>query len=184
MPATPRERSVSGISAAGFHRLAYVDWGPANGDTPVLCVHGVTRQSRDFDFLANTLTRMGRRVICPDLPGRGRSERLSNPDDYALPQYCADINTVIARTGAQAVDYVGTSLGGLIGMILAGMVGTNIRRLVINDIGPYVSSTGLSRIGAYLRELPVSFTTLEKAQAYFRSVLEPYGDLTESSGIT
>lgn len=175
-----RRGSVVGLSASSFHRLSYVDWGPIDDETPVICVHGLTRQGRDFDLLAADLRARGRRVVCPDLPGRGRSQWLDDPDEYALPQYCADMNVLIARLGVGQVDWVGTSLGGLIGIILAGMPGSPIRRLVVNDIGPYVASTGLVRIGQYLREMPAAFPTFEEAEAYFREILAPYGNLTDT----
>ncbi|WP_349630186.1 alpha/beta fold hydrolase [Bradyrhizobium manausense] len=142
-------------------------------------MHGLTRQGRDFDYLAERLAAAGRRVICPDLPGRGRSGWISNPDHYALPQYCADMNALIARLGVAEVDWVGTSLGGLIGMIMAGFSGSIVRKLVINDIGPFVSSTGLQRIGKYISNMPSLFKTIEEAETYFRTVLAPYGKLAD-----
>src|SRR5262249_21621166 len=108
-----REGRVLGLSPSGFHELAYADWGPIGDKRPIVCVHGLTRQGRDFDHLAERLVAAGRRVICPDLPGRGRSDWISNPDHYALPQYCADMNALIARLGATEVDWVGTSLAAL-----------------------------------------------------------------------
>lgn len=171
--------TLTGLTTHGFHKLAYVEWGHKAGGVPIICVHGVSRQSRDFDALAAQLAKLGRRVVCPDLPGRGRSDWLAEADDYALPQYCADMNNVIARLGVEEVDWVGTSLGGLIGIILSGMPGSRIRRLVINDIGPYVSSTGLTRIGDYLRQMPQSFPSMVEAEAYYRRILAPYGNLSD-----
>jgi pimeloyl-ACP methyl ester carboxylesterase len=139
----------------------------------------LTRQGRDFDYLAMDLATAGRRVICPDLAGRGRSGRLRDPNEYALPQYSADTNALIARLGAEQVDCVGTSLGGLIGIVLAGLPGNPIRRLVINDIGPYLPWTGLARIGSYLSSMPAGFLDVEEAEAYFREVLAPFGDLPD-----
>ena len=95
---------VRGLSPSGFHDIRYTDWGPVEDKKPVVCVHGLTRQGRDFDYLAQRLMAAGRRVICPDLPGRGRSGRLANPDHYALPQYCADMNALVARLGVEEVD--------------------------------------------------------------------------------
>ncbi|WP_244548580.1 alpha/beta fold hydrolase [Bosea vaviloviae] len=178
-PEPARSGSVLGLSTTGFHEIAYVEWGPEESEVPVLCVHGLTRQGRDFDHLAENLARRRRRVVCPDLPGRGRSQSLSDPGDYALPQYCADMNALIARLGVTQVDWVGTSLGGLIGIVLAGMPGSCIRRLVVNDIGPYVSSVGLLRIGSYLGDMPRSFVTLARAERYFREILAPYGELSD-----
>jgi pimeloyl-ACP methyl ester carboxylesterase len=115
-----RQGTVLGLSPSGFHKISYVDWGSVEDRRPVICVHGLTRQGRDFDYLARQLVASGRRVICPDLPGRGRSGRLVNPDDYSLPQYCSDMNALLARLDVEEVDWVGTSLGGLVGMALAG----------------------------------------------------------------
>jgi pimeloyl-ACP methyl ester carboxylesterase len=174
-----REGIVRGLSPVGFHQLAYADWGPLGDKKPIVCVHGLTRQGRDFDHLAERLVAAERRVICPDLPGRGRSSWISNPDHYALPQYCADMNALIARLGVAEVDWVGTSLGGLIGMIMAGVPGSIVRKLVINDIGPFVSSTGLQRIGQYIGIMPSPFKTIDDAEKYFRTVLAPYGRLAD-----
>jgi pimeloyl-ACP methyl ester carboxylesterase len=118
-------------------------------------------------------------VVCPDLVGRGRSGRLRNANEYALPQYCADINALIAHLDAKQVDLVGTSLGGLIGIILAGLPGTPIRRLVVNDIGPYLPWSGLVRIGSYLSSMPADFGGLEEVESYLREVLAPFGDLSD-----
>ena len=174
-----RGGTVLGLSLSGFHPMAYVDWGPLEAEVPIICVHGLSRQGRDFDYLAGAFAASGRRVVCPDLVGRGKSGRLQNADEYALPQYCADINALIARIGADAVDYLGTSLGGLIGMVLAGLPGNSIRRLVVNDIGPFLPWSGLARIGSYLSSMPVEFRDLSEAEAYFRDVLAPFGDLPD-----
>ena len=174
-----RTGSICGLSISGFHRVAYTDVGPANTRMPVVCVHGLTRQGRDFDHLAANLAAAGRRVVCPDLVGRGQSGRLRDPNEYALPQYCADMNALIAALGAKEVDWVGTSLGGLIGIVLAGLPGNPIRRLVINDIAPYLPWAGLARIGSYVSAMPVDFHDLGEAEAYFREVLAPFGTLTD-----
>jgi pimeloyl-ACP methyl ester carboxylesterase len=142
-------------------------------------VHGLSRQGRDFDYVAVKLAAMGRRVVCPDLVGRGRSGKLRNPNEYALPQYCADMNALVARLGTEQVDFIGTSLGGLIGMVLAGMPGNLIRRLVVNDIGPFLPWKGLARIGTYLSAMPSDFRDLGEAETYFREVLAPFGGLTD-----
>jgi pimeloyl-ACP methyl ester carboxylesterase len=178
-PEPDRSGSIRGLSLSGFHELAYVDWGPSEAEIPVVCIHGLSRQGRDFDHLASDLAATGRRVVCPDLVGRGRSGRLRNADEYALPQYCADINALIAHLGAKQVDLVGTSLGGLIGIVLAGQPGTPIRRLVVNDIGPYLPWSGLVRIGSYLSSMPAEFDGLEEVEAYLREVLAPFGDLPD-----
>jgi pimeloyl-ACP methyl ester carboxylesterase len=168
-----------GLSTSGFHETAYVEWGPADAEHVVVCVHGLTRQGRDFDHLAAHLSGRGVRVVCPDLIGRGRSSWLRDPKNYTIPQYCSDMNALIARTGAAKVDWVGTSLGGLIGLGLAGFTGHPIRRLVINDIGPTVPADGLLRIGRYVAAMPSGFASLEEAERYLRNVLAPFGSLSD-----
>jgi pimeloyl-ACP methyl ester carboxylesterase len=177
--APDRTGSVLGLTRRSFHRIAFTDWGPAVSDRPVLCVHGLTRNGRDFDHLAAALAGRKRRVVCPDLPGRGQSERLKDSSDYVLPQYCSDMTILIAALGCTEIDWVGTSLGGLIGMVLAALPGSPIRRLVINDIGPYLPWAGLLRLGANLNEAPRSFDTIEAAELYFRRVLAPFGELED-----
>src|SRR6476646_11190524 len=174
-----RTASVRGLTRRSFHRIAFTDWGPVSAERPVLCVHGLTRNSRDFDHLAAVLAGAGRRAICPDLPGRGQSEWLQDSGDYVLPQYCSDMTVLMALLGATEVDWIGTSLGGLIGMVLAALPGSPIRRIVINDIGPYLPWTGLLRLGANLNDAPKSFETVEQAEDYFRRVLAPFGELQD-----
>jgi pimeloyl-ACP methyl ester carboxylesterase len=178
-PAPQREGLALGLSTAGFHRIAYADWGPEADTIPVVCLHGLTRQGRDFDFLAARLARHGRRVVCPDLPGRGRSARLATPFQYVFPQHCSDAMAVIRATGSRRVDWVGTSIGGLIGMVLAALPGTPIRRLVINDIGPSVPPAAALRTGQKLTAMPRHFPTFEDAVAYFRATFTGYGRLSD-----
>jgi pimeloyl-ACP methyl ester carboxylesterase len=180
VPAPFRTGDVLSISRQHFHRIAYTDWGNPESERIVMCVHGLTRQGRDFDPLAAVLARQGYRVVCPDLVGRGRSGRLRDPDDYALPQYVVDMTTLIARLGVREVDWVGTSLGGFIGLIMAGMADSPIRSLLINDIGPFVPWAALRRIGDYLRVAPKGFPDLDAAEAYFRDILAPFGALTDA----
>jgi pimeloyl-ACP methyl ester carboxylesterase len=170
---------ILGLSRTGFHEIAYVEWGPKDSEEVVICLHGLTRQGRDFDHLAAHLASLGRRVVCPDLVGRGRSGRLRDPQEYTLLQYCADMNALIAHTGASRVDWVGTSLGGLVGLVLAGLPGHPIRRLVINDIGPMMPRDGVVRISRYMAEMPTVFASLADAESYLREVLAPFGSLED-----
>ena len=119
----PRHGQVSGVSRLSFHRIAYTEWGPEDARRVVVCVHGLSRQGRDFDRLAAFLAQHDYRIICPDLPGRGRSDWLKDPDEYGLPQYCVDMTVLLASLHAQSVDWIGTSLGGLIGMVMAALPG-------------------------------------------------------------
>lgn len=173
-----REGRVLSIARQHFHHISYVEWGDPRTDQIVLCVHGLSRQGRDFDAVAIALAERGYRVICPDLVGRGRSGRLLQPDDYALPQYAVDMTMLLARIGVSQVDWIGTSLGGLTGMIVAGMKDSPIKRLVINDIGPFLPWAALRRLGDSVRNAQLEFDSLKEAEAYFRVVLEPFGKLT------
>ena len=176
---SPRQEEVRALGPHGFARIAYFEWGPAEAKQVVLCVHGLTRNARDFDFLARRLAARGMRVIAADLPGRGRSEWVGNPADYATPLYLSAMAAVIARTGADEVDWVGTSLGGHVGMEMAALPGNPIRRLVLNDFGSRVAGTALQRIGTYMR-LKRRFATVDELELHFRSIHEPFGKLTDA----
>jgi pimeloyl-ACP methyl ester carboxylesterase len=175
-----RQGTVLAVSKRGFHRIAYTDWGDCDADQVVVCVHGLTRQGRDFDRLALALAERGFRVVCPDLAGRGRSDWLDNPDDYNLPQYVMDMTVLIGRLGVSSIHWVGTSLGALVGMVMAGQNPSPIRNLVVNDIGPTLSWSALTRIGAYLSQQPRTFPDLASARRYFREALLPYGPLSDA----
>jgi pimeloyl-ACP methyl ester carboxylesterase len=174
-PEPERVGRTFGLSPEGFHELAYTEWGPRNATRVVICVHGLTRQARDFDFLAAALAGRRRRVVCPDLAGRGRSSRFAHTRHYVFAQYCADMVAIIAATGATEVDWVGSSLGGLIGMALAAHPNSPIRRLVVNDIGPTVPAMAGYEIGRRLLATPASFPSLEAAERYFRTKYPNYG---------
>ncbi|MCM2288645.1 MAG: alpha/beta hydrolase [Sulfuritalea sp.] len=171
-----REGKVKCLSAAGFHYMAYVEWGDAANPKVLVCVHGLTRSGRDFDFLAQALA-ADYRVVCPDVVGRGRSDWLRNKSLYALPQYCADMTALLARLNVETVHWVGTSMGGLIGMALASQPETPITRLVLNDVGPVITATSLERIGTYLGTAP-RFDSIEQAEAFVRFVSATFGSFS------
>ena len=144
-----QQRFLSCLGPSGFHRLAYREWpGPAAGPT-LLCVHGLTRNGRDFDAIAEALS-VYYRVVCPDMPGRGASEYLPDSAHYNYGVYLADLAQLIARLDVEKLDWLGTSMGGLLGMMMAANPGAPIRRLVINDIGAMVAKEGLERIASYV----------------------------------
>jgi len=172
-----REGRVKCLSTAGFHHMAYVEWGDPANPRVLVCVHGLTRCGRDFDFLAQAMADRYR-VVCPDVVGRGRSDWLRDKSLYALPQYCSDMAALLAKLGAESVDWVGTSMGGLIGMALACQPETPIARLVLNDVGPVVTGVSLQRIGDYLGSAP-RFADMREADAFVRSVCAPFGALSD-----
>lgn len=172
------ERHTACLGPSGFHRLAYNEWcGPAGAPT-LVCVHGLSRNARDFDAVAAALSRHYR-VICPDMPGRGRSDWLPNPAEYSLPLYLADCAALIARLDIESVDWIGTSMGALIGMMLAAQRNSPIRKLVLNDAGAFVSGAGLNRIGGYLGN-DATFESIEAMEATVRRDHAPYGPLSDA----
>ena len=190
---------VLGLSTTGFHKLSYTDWGDAANPRVVICVHGLTRNCRDFDSLAQALAAECR-VVCPDIAGRGRSDWLANKDDYSYPQYMADMNALIARVsaspaaagwlgklanvltrrhGPRSLYWVGTSMGGILGMMLASRPNSPIRKLVVNDVGPLIPKASLERLVKYVGEDP-RFKSLAELEAYVRKVSAPFGPLTDA----
>jgi pimeloyl-ACP methyl ester carboxylesterase len=174
-----RSHGLRYLLGAGFHRLAWTEWGPeAAAAPPVVCVHGLTRNGRDFDALAEALAARGRRVLCPDLPGRGASAWLPDPMAYGPPAYVVALAHLLARLEGP-VDWVGTSLGGICGMMVAAAPGQPIRRLVLNDIGSHAPQPAMARIRSYIG-LPLSFPDLALLEAHLRQVHAPFGPLTDA----
>ncbi len=169
----PRLHSVQCLSPSGLHKMAYAEWGAAENPRVLICVHGLTRLGRDFDRLARALA-PDYRVVCPDVVGRGRSDYLRDPMQYGVPQYVADMVTLIARLDVEHIDWVGTSMGGLIGIALAGQEGSPIRRLVLNDVGPRLDAAAIARIGDYVG-VPMSFATVDQAVDYISTIAKPFG---------
>jgi pimeloyl-ACP methyl ester carboxylesterase len=176
--ATATIESVQCSSPAGLHRIAYKQWGDPANPRVLVCVHGVTRVGDDFDALAQDLA-SDYRVICPDVVGRGRSSRLALAGLYTVPQYVADMVTLIARVtnvpGSDGtVDWFGTSMGGLIGLVLASLPGNPVGKLVLNDIGPIIDPGALARIGDYIGQ-DLRFASFEEGAQYVRTVSASFG---------
>ena len=175
----PRTGSIKAVSPGGFHEVFYTDWGDPAATRVVVCVHGLTRNGRDFDALAAGLaTALPVRVICPDMAGRGRSQWLNDPLLYGYPQYIADMTALLAQLGIARVDWIGTSMGGLIGMFLAASHTSPIRSLVMNDVGPVLSRAALERIAGYVGT-DARFGSLAELEAHLRRIHAPFGPLTD-----
>ncbi|CAN5174082.1 alpha/beta hydrolase [soil metagenome] len=173
----PRHAKLLSASPAGPHAMAYVEWGDPDSRQILICAHGLTRIGRDFDVLARSMSDRYR-VICPDVVGRGRSDWLRDPLHYTVPQYIADFRLLIAQLRMThpfaAIDWVGTSLGGLIGMGIAATPDSPIRTLVLNDVGPVIAARALGRIGDYLGA-DISFATFEEGLQYLATISLPFG---------
>ncbi|MGE5269610.1 MAG: alpha/beta fold hydrolase [Thiohalocapsa sp.] len=173
-----KARSLPALGPQGFVNVAYWEWEGPPGAPTVLCVHGLTRNGRDFDFLAEALSPRFR-VVCPDMPGRGRSDWLDDAKDYSFPYYLSVLAALYARLDVPSVHWVGTSMGGLIGMLFASLPKSPVRRLVLNDIGPVLPQAGLQRIGAYVGRDP-GFSNRQELEAYLRDVHAAFGPLSEA----
>ncbi len=174
--------------------MAYWQWGRPDSAHVVVCVHGLTRQGRDFDVLAQALCAQaaqlslpGIRVICPDVAGRGESDWLKDPMGYQVPAYAADMLSLLAHLQAQSpiatLDWVGTSMGGLIGLVVCGQPGlplpvpVPVRRLVLNDVGPALQWQAIERIGAYLGRAG-HFNSVEEAADAMWTISQSFGPHT------
>ncbi len=175
---SPAVHHFDGLSPHGFHRVTYYEWGDPANPRVVVCVHGLTRNGRDFDVLAEALQKT-HRVLAIDMPGRGQSAWLADANDYTFPTYLGTLTALIARSGADQVDWVGTSMGALLGMAAAAQPNTPVRRLVVNDAGPVIEAAALARIGEYVGSDP-TFATYPDAVAYIRAVSAPFGPLDDA----
>ncbi len=172
-----RSGSVNYLLGTRFHKMAFVEFG--NPAAPaVVCVHGLTRNGRDFDALAEALEDRFH-VICPDLPGRGKSDWLPDAMAYQPPNYVIALAHLFAQLNKPAA-LVGTSLGGICGMMLAAAPGTPLTRLVLNDIGPHIPAAALLRIRDYMAGAPERFASMAALEAHLRVIHAPFGNLTDA----
>jgi len=176
MIAGAREGHVRCLSIAGFHRMSYAEWGPPDAARTVVCVHGLTRIGQDFEVLAQALAEDGLRVVCPDVVGRGDSDWLADPQGYTFEQYLADMAVLMARLAVERVTWIGTSMGGLIGMALAAQPGNPIERILLNDVGPFIPKSAIARLATYVGADP-RFPDMAAAERYVRDVHAPFGSL-------
>jgi pimeloyl-ACP methyl ester carboxylesterase len=196
MSTEPRFNSFLALGPHGFHRVAYTEWGDPRGQHIVLCVHGLTRNSRDFDELAENLADRGCRVVCMDVVGRGDSDWLEHKEDYGFAQYLSDAAALLARVTApphkvsllrrlqgasvgQRIDWIGTSMGGLIGMMLAAKPDSPIRRLVLNDVGPLVPWGALVRLKLSTTGAGARFASLADVERHMRETCASFGPLRD-----
>lgn len=168
-----------GLSPEGFHKVSYSEWGTRTDSPPIICVHGLTRLNHDFDALSTYLAMRGHHVYCPDIVGRGDSDWLTDPLHYTYEQYLADMNAMIARTEANTIDWIGTSMGGIIGLMLAAQPNSPIRRLILNDIGPQIPAKALAQLYEYAGKDP-DFSSLAAAKTYYQKIYADFGELTEA----
>jgi pimeloyl-ACP methyl ester carboxylesterase len=172
----PRQFSIAYLLHGAFYRLAVTAWGDPHAQ-PVICVHGLSRNGRDFDALAESMQDRFY-LLCPDMPGRGLSSWLPDPALYQPLNYVQALSHLLAFID-RPVHWIGTSMGGILGMLIGATPGNPIQRMVLNDIGPFIPKAAIARIQGYVGTLP-SFAGLAEAEAYFRDVHAPFGALTDA----
>ena len=170
-----KEESFLGLSPEGFHKVYYRSYGHHNTDNTLVCVHGLTRNSADFHFLAQALLHHFH-LVCPDIVGRGRSDRFKEARHYSYHQYLADMNVLMQRLQVSKIDWLGTSMGGLIGMVLASLPSTPIRRLILTDVGPFIPIEAIERLQTYA-SIPMEFQNLSEADAFLKVAYAPFGPM-------
>lgn len=176
----PRYGEIESNTPDGLHhRVRWTEWGDPLNNQVLFCAHGLSRNGRDFDYLAHALARQYR-VICPDYPGRGSSDWLANPTFYNHEQYLYDSLKIIGKIRYHSLDWVGTSMGGIIGMSLAALDNNPISRMVVNDVGPYIPAKALAEIGKYLENHP-RFNSLQDANEYYRTIYSGFGHLSDET---
>ena len=179
MIAKPQRRSNVGVLMGGvLKHMAVHEWGDENNPRVVICVHGLSRNGRDFDVVADALS-TDFRVLCPDIPGRGQSDWLASAEQYSIPTYVQFSNAMLTQFGVQTYDWIGTSMGGLIGMVMAASPGSTMKRFVINDIGPTLEVEAITRIASYVGQAP-HFASYPELYAAARTAITTFGPLTEA----
>jgi pimeloyl-ACP methyl ester carboxylesterase len=180
----PTLNFVNCPDAEGHHRMAYWQWGEASSDHVIICAHGLSRQGRDFDVLAQALCEAAPgkvRIVCPDVVGRGKSDRLKDPLGYQIPQYAADMVALINQLQPKTLDWVGTSMGGLIGMVICGQpdlpLPVKVRKLILNDVGPALEWSAIQRIGQYIGKTG-QFDSVQQAADAMWAISSSFGPHT------
>lgn len=197
---SPRLNFVNCMSAAGIHRMAYREWGDPDNGQVLLCVHGLSRNGNDFNEVAKAMAGEYR-VVCPDIVGRGASDFLLNPAGYVVPQYVSDITTLLARVQPASLDWLGTSMGGLIALAFAAVVGgkekaiaagdnqalprttgLTLRKLILNDVGPAIEPASIARIAGYVG-VPMQFDSFDDAVIYMKTNAASFGPLSDAQWV-
>lgn len=171
------KQTDAGVEA---HTLEFYDWGPVDDPVPIICVHGLTRNAHDFDWIAAHLSAQGRRVIAISMAGRGMSAALTEPLHYTYATYVGDVLSILDNFHWRQVDWIGTSMGGIIGMSIATLQPARIRKLVLNDIGATLKKQALERIFSNVRNMPSRFTTREEGVRYLREAYAGFGLKSDS----
>jgi pimeloyl-ACP methyl ester carboxylesterase len=179
IPTPPRQRDISLSLHGAHHNMVVHEWGDPTNPAVIVCVHGLSRNGRDFDVIANALAST-HRVLCPDVLGRGRSDWLPNVEDYVIPVYVDAMTQMLSQLRITRYDWIGTSMGGLIGMGISATVGNGMQRFVCNDVGPDIERPALERIGAYMGMRAPTFESYEQLYRAAQLAIHSFGPLTDA----
>lgn len=159
------------------HTISYLEWGDKNNKDVLICVHGLTRNALDFEYIGKALSK-DFRVIAIDLPGRGKSSWLANKNHYNYNSYVKDVILLLKHLSIDSAGFIGTSMGGIIGMAIASYYPKYINFLVINDVGPELPKKTVKRIEKYVN-LDISFTSLYEAKGHMKNIFKHFGIIEE-----
>ena len=178
MPSEPRRHTLpikNSWAKTGEHSVVFYDWGDVDSTKIIICVHGLTRNAHDFDIIAPKLAETGRRVFTINMAGRGESDWLADPMGYNYASYAADCIAILDNFHFRKVEWLGTSMGGIIGMTIAAQQPDRIKKLILNDIGTHLSAAALKRIYDYVQTMPSHFETRVEAESYLGLAFKPFG---------
>jgi pimeloyl-ACP methyl ester carboxylesterase len=179
IPKPPRKLHVDVPTTDGAtRRMAVHDWGEITNQNVLICVHGLSRNGRDFDVIADALSDRYR-VLCPDVIGRGESDWYATAAEYVIPNYVAAMTKMLSDLAINEYDWIGTSMGGLIGMVMASLPNSGMRTFVINDVGPEIERAALERIAVYMSARPPTFPDYMSLFNAAQAAIAPFGPLTD-----
>jgi pimeloyl-ACP methyl ester carboxylesterase len=177
IPTPHRQHRIAFSVGDEQRRMAVHEWGDTRNARVVVCAHGVTRNGRDFDVIADALC-SDYRVLCPDFLGRGESDWLATAEQYVIPNYAVATRAMLHDLGVQRYDWIGTSMGALIGMVMAIDPVHSMQRFVVNDIGPQIERVALDRISETIGRWPV-FPDYPALATALATTLAPFGPLSD-----
>jgi pimeloyl-ACP methyl ester carboxylesterase len=179
IPKPPRRLHIDVSTSNGdTRRMAVHDWGELTNQNVLVCVHGLSRNGRDFDVIADALSDRYR-VLCPDVIGRGESDWYATAAEYVIPNYVAAMLKMLNDLAIKEYDWIGTSMGGLIGMVMAASPNSGMRKFVINDVGPEIERAALERIAVYMSARPPAFPDYISLYNTAQPAIAPFGPLTD-----
>ncbi len=174
----PHIKTVLSSNNNGFHKVSYRHWQNKSNDNNLFCLHGVTRNSRDFDYLGRSLVDEYS-VFCPDFAGRGESDGVASLGDLQISNYAIDVAMIMGKNECQSIDLLGTSMGGIVSMVMAGRRNSPIRKLILNDVGPYIPKEIFAAVAMHERIKPLGYSSLGEAVEFHKEYCSGFGPMSD-----